>query len=59
LQLKSARDAVVFSYLSKTGKSVLLELKEEFEGKRVAEIVDFAHDAYPEYATKAIANRLF
>jgi hypothetical protein len=38
-------------------KNVLLELKEEFEGKRVAEIVDFAHDAYPEYATKAIANR--
>lgn len=33
-------------------KNVLLELKEECEGKRVAEIVDFAYDAYPEYATK-------
>lgn len=55
----SAQAEYLCELLPESIKNVLLELKEEFEGKRVAEIVDFAHDAYPEYATKAIANSYF
>jgi len=35
-------------------KGVLLELKEEFKDKKTIEIVDYAHDAYPEYATNCV-----
>lgn len=44
----------LFSLLPESIKNVLLELREEFENKRAIEIVEYAHDAYPEYATKAI-----
>jgi hypothetical protein len=32
--------------------NTLLELKDEFKDKRTIEIVNYVHDAYPEYATK-------
>lgn len=49
----------LYNLLPDSIKDVLLEMREEFKDKRAIEIVKYAHDAYPEYATKAIANRLF
>jgi len=42
------------SLLPDSIKNVLLEMREEFKEKRATEIVNYAHDAYPEYATKCI-----
>lgn len=39
-------------------KVVFIELRDEFLNIDVDEIVDYVHDAYPEYATKAISERL-
>ena len=42
------------SLLPDSIKNVLLEMREEFKEKRATEIVKYAHDAYPEYATKCV-----
>lgn len=46
--------AQLWGVLPDSIKTVLLELKEEFKDKRTIEIVNYAHDAYPEYATKCL-----
>lgn len=34
-------------------KDVLIEMREEFKDKKANELINYAHDAYPEYAIKA------
>lgn len=41
-------------------RDVLFELRDEFKDKSVKEMVDYVHNAYPEYATRAaVTERLF
>jgi hypothetical protein len=42
----------LWNLLPESIKSVLVDLREEFKDKRVDEIVDYTHDAYPEYVIK-------